>query len=263
VLRRLPLRPDIDTAEPVEVDRIAELLAGESRPHPGHRPWVLVNMVTSADGGTATTEGVSGDLGSEIDTTVFGALRSVGDVILAGSTTVTAERYRPARVRPDRREQRVARGQDPVPRIAVVSNRGDIDLDLPLFADAQPDQRPLVLVATGAIPDDRRHRLSEVAEVIDAGTQLVDPTLVVARLGEVTGARIIVCEGGATLNGLLLADDLIDEWCLTMAPVLIGGISPRGAHGSALNAGLPLTLDRAWLHDDELLLRYLRRRDPS
>lgn len=258
MLRRLPLHPGETTAEPIDPDDVAALIAAEARPAPPHRPWVAVNMVTSADGATTTSAGVSGDLGSDTDMAVFGALRSIADVVLAGSGTVTAERYRPPKAGPARRDQRLARGQAPLPRLAVVSNRGDVDLDLPLFSEATPESRPIVLVATNAVDDERRHRLDQVAEVIDAGDSLVDPAIAVRLLGDRTGASVVVCEGGPTLNGLLLAGDLIDEWCLTIGPILAGGESHRGSHGPTLAEPLTLDLARAWQHDGELLLRYVR-----
>ncbi len=217
-------------------------------------------MVTSLDGGTATAAGVSGDLGDDVDTLVFAALRSVADVVLAGSATVTAERYRPPRADPERAEARTARGQQPMPRIAVVSNAGDIDLDLPLFTATDRSSRPIVLVASGRIEKSRRERLAEVADVHDAGDEAVDPERALAVLAEAAGARIVLCEGGPTLNGLLLAADLVDEWCLTLGPHLVGGDSARAAHGPGIDPPSAFALHRLWRHDDELLLRYVRRR---
>jgi riboflavin biosynthesis pyrimidine reductase len=259
MLHRLPLPPNDPVGEVIERDDIGALIAAESRPTPADRPWVVVNMVTSADGAT-TVGGVSGNLGSDIDMAVLGALRSVADVILAGSRTVAAERYRPAKVSVARREQRVGRGQAPVPRIAVVSNRGDIDVDLPLFADATADNRPLVLVAAHAISDERRQVLSAVADVIDAGDEVVDMHAAVRLLGDRAGAKTVVCEGGPTINGLLIAADLIDEWCLTLGSSLTGGESARASHGPVIGEPLPLELTRAWHIDSELLLRYVRSR---
>lgn len=258
MLRRLPLRPGETTAEPIDPDHIAALIAAEPRPAPPDRPWVVVNMVTSADGATTTEAGVSGDLGSDTDMAIFAALRSIADVVLAGSATVTAERYGPAKVRPERREQRSARGQAERPRIAVISNRGDIDLDLPLFAADDADNRPILLVAAGQVDDERRNVLESVAEVVEAGEGLVDPSVALRRLSEHTGANVVVCEGGPTLNGLLIAADLIDEWCLTLGPSLAGGESHRGSHGPALGRPHSLELARAWHQDDELFLRYVR-----
>lgn len=258
MLRRLPVGSHVGPTEELPTDggSLDPIIAAEARPAPPGRPWVVVNMVASADGATQV-DGVSGDLGSSADLAVFVALRAACDVILAGSATVTAERYRPPRGNEARRARRVERGQAPLPRIAVVSNRGDVDLSLPLFADATAESRPLVLVA-GEVPDDRRAELDRVADVLVVGDERVDLGTALARLHDEVGARIVLCEGGATLNGLLLDADLVDEWCLTLAPTLVGGDAVRAARATTPGRARAMRLDRAFEADGELILRYVR-----
>jgi riboflavin biosynthesis pyrimidine reductase len=261
MLSQLPLSAG-ERAEAIESDTIAERIAREDRTPPPGRPWVAVNMVTSADGATAIG-GVSGRLGSTIDSVVFHALRGIADVVLAGSRTVTAERYRPPKPSDAMRGRRVERGQAPSPRLAVVSNRGDIDLELPLFGPAADGRTPIVLVASGSITDERRQQVSDVADVIESGDSTVDLGSALGLLHERHEARVVVCEGGSVLNGLLLGGDLVDEWCITIAPMLVSGGSTRAAIGPLLPDPATLRLDRAWLNGSELLLRYLRDRTGS
>lgn len=238
-----------------------EAIAAEARPAPANRPWLAVNMVVSLDGSTAVG-GVSGPLGSDVDSEVFHALRGIADVVLAGSTTVTIERYRPANPSESVRAARVARGQTEVPRLAVVSNRGDIDLALPMFSRGAESSEhaappPIVLVAAEAVPTDRLHQLEEAAEVIATGDRYVDLPAAMAELRN-RGIEVIMSEGGPTLNGVLIGDDLIDEWCLTLAPWLAAGTSARASFGSPIEELRRFDLVRAWHHDSELLLRYIR-----
>jgi riboflavin biosynthesis pyrimidine reductase len=260
MLRRLPVTPD--DGPPVEIPLdpavLDELVAAEPRPTPSGRPWVTVNMVASADGATQVG-GVSGPLGSDADLAVFVALRAACDVILAGSATVTAERYRPPMGNDARRARRIARGQAPLPRIAVVSNRGDVDLSLPLFADARPDNRPILLVA-GRVSPSRRAELDAVAEVLVVGDERVDLGTALGALHEDLGAGLVLAEGGATLNGLLLDADLVDEWCLTLAPMVVGGDAVRAAHSPGGGREHPMRLVRLYESDGELMLRYVRDR---
>jgi riboflavin biosynthesis pyrimidine reductase len=251
---QLPLDPGGEPST-LSSGEIAEWIEAESRPA---NPWVIVNMVSSVDGATAV-EGVSGELGADADRAVFLALRGVADVILAGSGTVTAERYRRTRLDDDQRSRRGSRQQAATPRIAVVSNAGDIDLDLPLFAPGPDATRPLVLVASGAVPPERRRALDEVAEVVVCGTDRVDLGAAVDALAERVGP-VVLCEGGPVLNGLLAERDRIDEWCVTVAPMVVGGESRRAAVGPNLEAPRSMDLSRAWLHGSELLLRYVRSR---
>jgi len=57
--------------------------------HPD-RPWLMLNMVTSADG-AAASDGLSGGLSTPGDRRVFAAIRAVADVILVAAETVRRE----------------------------------------------------------------------------------------------------------------------------------------------------------------------------
>jgi riboflavin biosynthesis pyrimidine reductase len=226
-----------------EVDA-GELVAAEARAPHGPRPWVVVNMVATADGAIAVG-GVSGPLGGPSDKVVFAALRSAADVVLVAAGTARAEGYGPARARPD---------GSPGPRIAVVTRSGALDPTARLFSGGAP----LVLTCE-ACPADRRAALAEVAEVVVAGEADVDLGAALDALAA-RGARVVLAEGGPTLNGQLVAAGLVDEWCLSLSPLLAGGDAARAAVGPAAPPPLGLALDRVLLADDGLLLlRYLRR----
>ncbi|MGH9193763.1 MAG: dihydrofolate reductase family protein, partial [Acidimicrobiales bacterium] len=88
---------DVDGSD--EVDP-AEIYGADSRPPPGDRPWVLVNMIASVDGAATDPTGRSAGLGGPADLRVFSAIRAVADIVLAGAGTVRTERYGPARMPP-------------------------------------------------------------------------------------------------------------------------------------------------------------------
>ncbi len=68
---------------------------------------------------------------------------------------------------------------------------------------------------------------------------------------------VCVLEGGPDLNGQMLAADLVDEVCLTIAPRFIGGQGGRISQGSwALRD--PWHLAHVCQDDGFLFLRYLR-----
>lgn len=247
-MRELWPRPDDDAA-------VEDRLADEERPAPQGRPWVMVNMIATVDGATSV-DGVSGELGGDGDRRVFRALRALPDVILVGAATVRAERYGPPRPSAAVREQRTARGQDPAPRLAVVTRSGDLDPELGLFTPDGP--RPLVYVGWGA-SQERREALAGVAEVVERPGDEVDLADVLADLRG-RGADVVLCEGGPSLNGQLVSAGLVDEWHLSLAPRLVAGRAERAAHGPLADPPLDMGLHRV-LGDDEgyLFLTHRRR----
>jgi riboflavin biosynthesis pyrimidine reductase len=212
---------------------------------------VRVNMIASADGGTALG-GTSGSLGGPADRLVFTTLRSFADVILVGAGTMRAERYGPARLDPEHREQRVARGQSPVPPIAVISQAVHFDWSSPFFTMADP--KPLVVTAAtskGRVPPDAP------ADVVLAGSERVDIGTALEELVS-RGYQKVLVEGGPTINGDLAARDAIDELCLTVAPTLVGGTSSRIVHGTDDDPVLRFQVATIVTADGYLFLRYRR-----
>lgn len=202
-------------------------------------PCVRVNFVSSLDG-AATVEGRTGGLGGAPDKVVFSHLRATCDVILVGAGTASVERY----------------GPDRAP-VAVVSARLSLSPDERLFRPRPGTAAPLVLTCAAA-PADRREALARWADVADCGTELVEPRRVVAVL-HARGFRRILCEGGPRLFAALLEADLVDELCLTMAPVLTAGDAPRITRGPVLPVPREATLVSALEEDATLLLRYALR----
>jgi 5-amino-6-(5-phosphoribosylamino)uracil reductase len=209
------------------------------------RPWVRVNFVSSLDG-AVSVDGVSGGLGSPGDKQVFGTLRRLADVILVGAGTVRAENYRGAR--------KPGFGRDSPPQIAVVTGAADLDPASPLFTDTAV--APIVLTTAAADPG-RREAIAAAGGDVAVLDDLAPPTLL-AEL-EQRGLRKVLCEGGPGLHGDLIAADAVDELCLTVAPLLVGGGAGRISHGPS---GAPRGMRPAGVLEDDgvLLLRYVRAR---
>jgi len=216
------------------------------------RPWLLANMVASLDGAT-TIEGRSGGLGGAADKEVFTALRAVADFILVGAATVRSEGYGPPRTPESRQRERLARGQAAFPRIAVVSRSLDIDPTTTMFTEAA--EPPVILTVAGA-DGGRRTDLEAVADVVEVGEGSVQILRAIDALAE-RGARVILTEGGPTLLGQIIADGLLDEVDLTLAPTLVAGASKRVAL-SPSDTVRAMSLAHLWESDGVLLTRYVR-----
>jgi len=208
----------------VESDDVDGLLAsyqGE-RPAPPGRPWVMANMVAGLDGSAAIDGRVRG-LSGEVDRALFVHLRAQADVVLVGAATVRAERYGPLRLTDEQRKARLDAGRTEVPRLAVVSRSLVLDWDGPAFT-SDDGPRPLVVTSWSA-PVELRAEAEAHAEVLVAGEDTVDLAAVLAELGD-AGASVVLTEGGPMLLGELVAEGLLDELCLTLAPVLGGDALP-------------------------------------
>jgi riboflavin biosynthesis pyrimidine reductase len=228
----------------------------EAYAYPRER-WLRANMVMSADG-SASVDGKSGGLSSPGDKRVFGILRVLADVVLAGSATVTTEEYKPARPRPALAALR--KGRPPAATIAVITGSLDLNLATPLFTDAPPDARTIVITSEAA-PADRRAAAAKVADVIVAGEKTVDlPTALTALAGR--GLGRVSCEGGPHLLGQIAAGGLLDELSLTISPTLAGPGPGRILAGSAFPA-LKMTLAQALTEDGYLFCRYLPENSAS
>ena len=243
---------------------VTEIVGGAAgfgrAPHDG-RPWVLVNMIASVDGAIAV-DGRSGGLGGPADQAMLGALRATADVVLVGAGTVRAEGYRPPRTPGvEAAAGRTARSQTPRPRLAVVTARGDLDAGLPMFADhssgdTADDPLPLVFT-TPAGANALGGSLGDRAEVVVAGDGAdVAPVAVLAGLAD-RGAGVVLVEGGPTLNGRMVADGLVDELCVTVAPMLVGGGDGGLLAGSVPEAPTALQLVGLATEDGLLFCHYL------
>lgn len=225
---------------------------------PGDGPcWVLANMVGGLDG-SAAFGGRVGPLSAGPDAELFRLLRAVADVVLVGAETVRRERYGPVRL-PDRlRDARRAQGRSPTPPLAVVSRSLALDWGVGAFAEADPAAPPLVITCAGAEPERvaeaRRH-----AEVLVADGDLVDLRAALAALAA-RGHRVVLCEGGPTLLGELVDGGLLDELCLTLAPIMGGDALPV-ALSPSLGRVTEFALSHAAADGDTLFLRYERRAD--
>jgi riboflavin biosynthesis pyrimidine reductase len=202
--------------------RLADLYA-----YPGDLQacWVRGNMIGSLDGG-ATDDGKAGGLAGAGDRALFALLRHLADVIVVGASTVRVENYSGAQLPVAARQERQHRGQAEVPPIAVVTRSGNLDLSARLFTRTEV---PPLILTTSRFYDDARRRLGSVAEVIDASgpePDSVDAATVLKILAD-RGLHRVLTEGGPLFLGTLIEDGLLDELCLTVAPILVGGGSKR------------------------------------
>jgi riboflavin biosynthesis pyrimidine reductase len=245
----------LGATDSVDDGRLADLYA---YPDDLQSCWVRGNMIASLDGG-ATADGTSGGLGGPGDRAVFALMRQLADVILVGPGTVRAENYSGAQFSPAQRQARRHRGQAEVPPIAVLTNSAMLDHDAKLFT--RTEVPPLILTCADAVAD-ATGRLGSVAEVIDASGPRSDRVELAEALKALAdrGLLRVLVEGGPAILGLLIEQDLLDELCVTIAPLLVGGAADRIATG---RGQVHTPMRRGHLLTDEagyLYARYVRGR---
>ncbi|OBA90732.1 hypothetical protein A5662_22580 [Mycobacteriaceae bacterium 1482268.1] len=217
---------------------------------------VRANMIFSADGAAAFRDR-AGTLSCPADQNLLRDLRAFADVVLVGAGTARTERYGPARFTAAQEALRGAdRGLAPPP-IAVVSQSGQ--LPPTLFVDAT--LTPILVTSKSAV---RTHSLDSDTRwrLLMAGEDVVDLAGAVQQL-RALGMQRILCEGGPTLLDQLIDADVVDEICVTIAPLLAGSQPVGHRPPSRQLVPAALELRHAVLHDSYMFLRYRRTRPES
>lgn len=230
----------------VDLDELREELRFSA---PDARPCTLVNFVASVDG-RATIQGKSGRLGDDGDGAIFHLLRERVDAILAGTGTLATERYGRLIRTDEARERRVKAGLPPEPLALVVTRSGRVPTEIPLFQT--PDTRALVFTGAEMAPTD----CPADVEVIQLDPGELTLVTVLRKLRQQRGVETLLCEGGPTMFGALLREQLVDELFLTVAPKLVGGQGPTIATGPELAEPAAATLGWALERNGSLFLRY-------
>ena len=178
------------------------------------RPWLRLKAAASLDGKTALENGASQWITGAEARQDGHRWRARACAILTGLGTVR-----------DDDPRLDVRGVDTARQAlkVVVDSRLELPPDARLLAAGR------VLVATAAVDDDKaaalRARSAEIVHLAN-GDGRVDLSALMLELGR-RGINEVHVEGGARLNGALLAAGLVDEVLLYLAPCLLGD-SARG-----------------------------------
>ena len=225
------------------------------RSRPTHECWVTGHMVAGLDG-TAAVGGRVGSLSTSPDQALFRRMRQIADIVLVGAETVRREGYAPVRLGEEAMRRRRRLGMSPTPPLAVVSRSLEFDWTTKVFTDA-PEYARTHLITCAAADPKRLAEAEEVATVIVAGGERVEPATALGALADL-GRRVVLCEGGPTWLGELVAADRLDELCLSISPLMGGDPLPVAVTppGSGMAEFL---LKNTMVEDHTLFLRYERR----
>jgi len=192
------------------------------------RPYTLLSCSMSIDG---YIDGASESrlmLSNELDFDRVDRVRSGVDAILVGATTVRNDNPRLLVRDPGRRRHRVRRGLPEHPTKVTVTERGRLDPSSRFFAHDGADK---LVYGSSCVVDLLQRRVGHLTEVVDGGEPVRMRELAEDLHGR--GVRRLMVEGGGAVHTQFLADDLVDELQLVVAPFFVGVPGARRFVGEA------------------------------
>ena len=194
-------------------------------------------------------------LSGQADLDRVDAERSEADAIMVGAGTIRRDNPRLVIRAAGRRAGRVGRGLPENPARVTLTASGDLDPAARFFTTAGGG---CVVYCAAAQAPKLQHQLNDLAQVI----AVPPPMGLAAILADLSrrGVHRLLVEGGARLGREFLAEGLVDELALTVAPFFVGAAAaPRFAGPAAYphDPARPMHLAEVRQLDDVVLLRYL------
>ncbi len=212
---------------------------------------ITVVLAMSVDGKIADFTRAPARFGSVSDRSHLERQVAAADVVLFGAGTLRAYGTTLTITNRELLQQRQLLGKRAQPIHVVVSNSGRIDPQIRFFS--QPVRRWLLTTIAGAVFWQEGVEFERV--LVRDGVDLAGV------LGEMPGdTRMVVLGGGELVASML---DLIDEFWLTVCPLILGGVSPTPVGGDGFMANLAprLELIEVLTIEDEVFLHYRRQRE--
>jgi riboflavin-specific deaminase-like protein len=204
------------------------------------RPRIILNFAMTVDGKVSTTKQTPSGFTSSFDKHRLLEIRSLGDALMVGKNTLQIDRMSMGLPDEALRRARTQRGQSEYPIRVVISNSGDLSVNLNIFNHRFS---PIVIYSTTRMPATSQTELRAKAELHLSTNDRLSLPEVLNDLYETRRVRTLVCEGGPRLAKALAVLDVVDELFLTIAPILAGG---SGAPGILGTPGTFLTSSRSY-----------------
>ena len=222
------------------------------------RPYVILNVATTADGKTDTFARLGAAISSPRDLERVDALRASVDAIMVGGNTLLGDDPRLTVKSATLRAERQALGLSENPIKVGVVTQANLRPDSQ-FLTAGPAK--VMIFTTARTSAKQIVSLEEQgAKVFVMGDQRVDLALMMDCLKQ-NGIERLLVEGGGTLNLELLKQRLVDEINIYVGPLIFGGASaPTFGDGMGLPREQAISLQLVSvenLGDSGVLLRYL------
>jgi 5-amino-6-(5-phosphoribosylamino)uracil reductase len=218
-------------------------------------PRMSVVLAMSADGKISDVARTAARFPSPQDKRHLETCLAQADATLFGASTLRAYETTLTITNPQLLQQRHQRGQPPQPIHIVCSGSGALGATWRFFS--QPVQRWLLTTPRGAQPWQAQPGFDKILPLLAPDVDW----LRVARQLQSMGLRRIVVMGGGELVAALVAADLVEDFWLTLCPLLIGGRTaptPLDGQGFWATQSPRLQLLSVKTEGDEVFLHYQR-----
>ena len=215
------------------------------------RPFVFINVAMSVDGKIDTFERHGASISSPADKARVDRLRAESDAVAVGGHTLLQEDPKLTGKSEQLRAQRVASGLPENPMKVGIVTRAAI-APHSNFLEAGP-ARVAIFTTTETTEEQIDALEARDASVFVLGQKRVDLSKTLEMLREL-GVKLLMVEGGATLNFELLRLGLVDEVMAYVAPFIFGGaLAPTLAAGDGLvrSAAVPMRLIKTEILDED------------
>jgi 2,5-diamino-6-(ribosylamino)-4(3H)-pyrimidinone 5'-phosphate reductase len=221
------------------------------------KPYVLVNTAMSLDGKISTSLRRQTRISSEWDRRRVDFLRASCDAIMVGIGTVLSDNPSLTVKSEELRRKRRDEGKEENPLRVIV----DSSLRIPKNAEVlHKGEGKRLIFSTFRAPEERIKELQNFAEVVLVGEERVNLKEAMKELHKREVKRILV-EGGGTLIFSLLKEGLVDEICVYIKNIVIGGErAPTLVDGEGFIENFPeFHLSSLLTDENGVLLRWKRR----
>lgn len=215
------------------------------------RPYVFINSAMSADGKISSFLRRQVRISGSDDLLRVDRLRAESDAVMVGVGTVIADNPK-LRVKSEAlRAWRLERGMPENPLRIVADSRARTPPDAAVLGPG------CIIAVSSSAPPERIKGLSKRCEIAVCGEDSVDLRRLMDMLYE-RGVKRLMVEGGGTLNWSLIEQDLVDEICVFLGPMVIGGRdAPTLVDGIGFAENFQkLELESSERIDDGLLIKW-------
>lgn len=241
--------------------------------------YVLGNFVSTLDGVVALN--VAGHMsGGDIsgfniyDQAMVGLLRAVADAVIVGAATfrvearhfLTPEDIAPALAH-EYHQLRASLGKSDEPLNVIVTARGDLNLELPLF---QQSRVPVLVITTTRGLQHLRKQTWPSSIQVEAVRESapISAEAILRTVSQAARGKLLLVEGGPRLMSTFIDEQRLDELFLTLAPQIAGRDSSTERPGIVAGQLFAPARQR-WSElvgvrraDSHLFLRYKLERKP-